>query len=257
MAGIQVFFQALLNGNSIIRLFGLDTDKVHSEIGTHQISHISATPTFYRLLMPCAKHFEAVQRITSGGEKFNEQTFENLKSIFPNAKITNVYASTEAGSLFASQDDVFSVPSQYEDMVRIEDNELSIHSSLLGNTGSSVAEWYNTGDLVEVVGQDPLKFRFLNRKSEMINVGGYKVNPHEVEEAIMCLDGIKNARVYAKSNSVLGNLVCCEVVIHDREITEAAIRTFLQTKIQEFKIPRFIRFVDELSTTRTGKIKRN
>jgi acyl-coenzyme A synthetase/AMP-(fatty) acid ligase len=63
--------------------------------------------------------------------------------------------------------------------------------------------------------------------------------------------------VYSKSNSVLGNIICCEVVTNSNQITESYIRTFLQSKIQEFKIPRIIRFVDELSTTRTGKIKRN
>ena len=64
-------------------------------------------------------------------------------------------------------------------------------------------------------------------------------------------------RVYPKQNSVLGNIICCEVVANSKQITESSIRTFLQSKIQEFKIPRIIRFVEELSTTRTGKLKRN
>src|SRR5690606_29486553 len=109
MAGIQVFFQALLNGNSIIRLFGLDNKDIYTEITNNGITHISATPTFYRLLLPCNKTFPSVVRITSGGEKFNEKTFKQLNQVFPNAKITNVYASTEAGTLFASQNDIFSV----------------------------------------------------------------------------------------------------------------------------------------------------
>lgn len=257
IAGIQVFFQALLNGNSIIRLFGLNTDEIYNEIKKESITHVSATPTFYRLLLPCNKSFPSVERITSGGEKFNEKTFKQLKEIFPNAKITNVYASTEAGTLFASQNDVFSVRPEYEYLIRINDNELIIHSSLMGSTDTTIEEWYNTGDIIEIVSQKPLKFRFVNRKSEMINVGGYKVNPLEVEEAILSLSGIKNVRVHPKTNSVLGNIICCEVVATNKEITESSIRTFLQTKIQEFKIPRIIRFVEELSTTRTGKIKRN
>jgi acyl-coenzyme A synthetase/AMP-(fatty) acid ligase len=257
MAGIQVFFQALLNGNSIIRLFGLNTKDIYDEINNNRITHISATPTFYRLLLPYDDMFTSVERITSGGEKFNEKTFKQLNEIFPNAKITNVYASTEAGTLFASQNDIFSVRPEYEHLIHIENNELLIHSSLMGSTESNVGEWYNTGDVIEIVSKKPLKFRFVNRKSEMINVGGYKVNPLEVEEAILALTDIKNVRVYSKSNSVLGNIICCEVVTNSNQITESSIRTFLQSKIQEFKIPRIIRFVDELSTTRTGKIKRN
>lgn len=257
MAGIQVFFQALLNGNSIIRLFGLNTKDIYNEINNNRITHISATPTFYRLLLPYNETFPSVERITSGGEKFNEKTFKQLNQVFPNAKITNVYASTEAGTLFASQNDIFSVRPEYESLIHIENNELLIHSSLMGSTGTNIEEWYNTGDIIEIVSQKPLKFRFVNRKSEMINVGGYKVNPLEVEEAILTLSGIKNVRVYPKQNSVLGNIICCEVVANSNLITESSIRTFLQSKIQEFKIPRVIRFVEELSTTRTGKLKRN
>jgi len=257
MAGIQVFFQALLNGNSIIRLFGLDTKDIYTEITNNGITHISATPTFYRLLLPCNETFPSVVRITSGGEKFNEKTFKQLNEIFPNAKITNVYASTEAGTLFASQNDIFNVRPEYESLIHFENNELLIHSSLLGSTETNTDEWYNTGDVIEIVSQKPLKFRFVNRKSEMINVGGYKVNPLEVEEAILTLTGINNVRVYSKSNSVLGNIICCEVVANSNQISESSIRAFLQSKIQEFKIPRVIRFVEELSTTRTGKLKRN
>lgn len=257
MAGIQVFFQALLNGNSIIRLFGLDTKDIYAEITNNGITHISATPTFYRLLLPCNETFPSVERITSGGEKFNEKIFKQLNQVFPNAKITNVYASTEAGTLFASQNDIFSVRPEYESLIHFENNELLIHSSLMGRTETNIEEWYNTGDIIEIVSQKPLNFRFVNRKSEMINVGGYKVNPLEVEEAILTLSGIKNVRVFPKQNSVLGNIICCEVVANSNQITESSIRTFLQSKIQEFKIPRIIRFVDSLSTTRTGKLKRN
>lgn len=257
MAGIQVFFQSLLNGNTIARLFGLSPNEIHSEIKENSITHISATPTFYRLLLPCEETFQSVERITSGGEKFNEKTIMQLKGIFPNAKITNVYASTEAGTLFASDNEIFSIKSEYEHLIRVKNNELLVHSSLMGSSDFNIEEWYNTSDLIETVSENPLKFRFISRKSDMINVGGYKVNPLEVEETILTLTGIKNVRVYSKSNSVLGNIICCEVVCDNEQISESSIRTFLQSKIQEFKIPRIIRFVDNLSTTRTGKIKRN
>jgi|AntAceMinimDraft_8_1070364.scaffolds.fasta_scaffold18001_3 acyl-coenzyme A synthetase/AMP-(fatty) acid ligase len=257
MAGIQVFFQGLLNGNPIVRLFGLTPKEIHREIKENGITHISATPTFYKLLLPCEETFQSITRITSGGEKFNEKTIVQLKGIFPNAKITNVYASTEAGTLFASDNDIFSIKPEYEHLIRIANDELLIHKSLMGSSDMNIEEWYNTGDLIETITEKPLKFRFISRKSDMINVGGYKVNPLEVEETILTLQGIKNVRVYSKSNSVLGNIICCEVVCDNKQISESSIRTFLQSKIQEFKIPRIIRFVEELSTTRTGKIKRN
>jgi len=257
MAGVQVFFQALLNGNSIVRLFGLIPTEIHSEIKKNGITNISATPSFYRLLLPCEETFQSVERITSGGEKFNGRTLMLLKKNFPNAKVTNVYASTEAGTLFASDNDIFSIKPEYEHLIRFENNELLVHSSLIANSDLTIQEWYNTGDLIEKVTDNPLKFRFISRAGDMINVGGYKVNPLEVEETILTLAGIKNVRIYSKSNSVLGNIICCDIVCDNDQISETSIRTFLQSKIQEFKIPRMIRFVDKLSITNTGKIKRN
>jgi len=257
MAGLQVLFQALLNGNTIIRLFQLPRDLIIHEILVNKITNISATPTFYRLLMPPDFKLPSVQRITSGGEKFDKTMLGQLSIMFPNAKITNVYASTEAGTLFASVDDAFSVKKDFASFVKIENNELYIHQSLLGQSEQFQNEWYCTGDLVETVSQTPLTFRFVSRKDEMINVGGYKVNPNEVEEAIRRIDGVADVRVYSKSNSVLGNIICCEVARLNPELTEPLVRTELQKSLQEFKIPRLVTFVEKVQVTRTGKIKRS
>ena len=257
MAGIQVFFQALLNGNSLIRLFGISKEEVFNSIEKYTITNISATPTFYRLLSPAQGHFTSVNRITSGGEKFDEKTTEQLKKLFPNAKFTNVYASTEAGTLFAVHGNNFSIKPEMKPFVKIHDNELLIHKSLMGKSDFSDVEWYHTGDLVKIVSENPLQFQFVSRKNEMINVGGYKVNPGEVEETIRKIEGIQDVRVFAKSNSVLGNIICCEVVKTSNKIDEVSIRSFLQSKLQEFKIPRIIKFTNQINTTRTGKIKRS
>jgi len=257
MAGIQVFFQALLNGNPIIRLFGLPKDEVLQSISEFSISNISATPTFYRLLLPANNQYLSVIRLTSGGEKFDEKTSALLNQVFPNAKITNVYASTEAGTLLAAKGNEFSIKDEFADLIKIENNELLIHRSLMGTSEAINGEWYLTGDLVEIVSEHPVRFKFSSRKNEIINVGGYKVNPTEVEETIREIKGVADVRVFAKSNSVLGNIICCEVVRNNPALDESNIRNQLQTKIQEFKIPRMVRFVEALSTTRTGKIKRN
>ena len=257
MAGIQVFFQALLNGNSLIRLFGISKEEVFNSIEKYTITNISATPTFYRLLSPAQGHFTSINRITSGGEKFDEKTAGQLKKLFPNAKFTNVYASTEAGTLFAARGNNFSIKPEMKPFVKIQDNELLIHKSLMGKSDFSDAEWYRTGDIVKIVSENPLQFQFISRKNEMINVGGYKVNPGEVEETIRKIEGIQDVRVFAKSNSVLGNIICCEVVKTSDEIDEVSIRSFLQSKLQEFKIPRIIKFTNQITTTRTGKIKRS
>ncbi len=258
IAGIQVFFQALLNNNTIVNLFGKSKEQILSLLKKNQVTHISATPTFYRILLPCTEEIVSVKRLTSGGEKFDKTTIDKLSSIFPNAKTTNVYASTEAGTLFASNGDYFTVKSDMENFVKIENSELLIHNSLLGKTENSTdtSSWYNTGDLVEVVAENPLRFRFVSRKTSLINTGGYKVNPEEVEDAIREINGIGNVRVFGKKSSILGNIVCAEIELKQSGIDERMIKTELKKKLQDFKIPRIINFIDNIPQTRTGKIDR-
>lgn len=258
MAGLQVFFQALVNRNSLIRLFGLDQKEIMSEIQQKGITHISATPTFYRLLLPFISICDSVKSLTSGGEKFDEHTLNQLMALFPNAKFTNVYASTEAGTLIASRGNEFVIKEEMRDKVWVKDGELLIHKSLLGKSASINMDgnWYHTGDLIEIVKEDPLTFHFISRKNEMINVGGYKVNPTEVEDCLRECEGVLDAKVYSKTNKIIGNIILCDVVRVDDDVTEKSIREKLQHKLQEFKIPRIIKFVEHLSVTRTGKISR-
>lgn len=259
IAGLQVFFQAFLNFNTIIRLFGVPRDELLQLIAEDRITHISATPTFYRLLLPSDKKLPTVRRITSGGEKFDDATMNDLLKMFVNAQFTNVYASTEAGSLLASKGDAFTLKEGLRDFVKVKNNELFLHHSLMGDSENIQLQngWYATGDLVAVIDEAPFTFKVISRKNEMINVGGYKVNPTEVEEAIRSYPNVEDAFVYAKQNRILGNLVCAEVVCPKEGITEREIRTYLKGKLQEFKIPRMITFVKLLNVTRTGKIARN
>ncbi len=257
MAGLQVFFQALLNGNTIIRLYGVSQNLLLKTVRESGITHISSTPSFYRLLLPNTEQFHEVRRITSGGEKFDTNTAEQLKAIFPNAKITNIYASTEAGTLLASEGNIFSIKPDLKGLIKIEDGELLVHKKLMGHTNINIDEWYHTGDIVEIISGDPLKFQFVSRRNDLINVGGYKVNPYEVEEIIREIEGVREVKVYGRKSSLLGNVVCCDIVRNNTILEEPDVRRYLNGKIQEYKIPRMITFVNEIITTRTGKIKRS
>lgn len=260
MAGLQVFFQALENKSTLVDVFAQPRDTVYDKIERYGITHISATPTFYRMLMPFEKTYPSVLRVTLGGEKSERQLHEQICHIFPNAKVNNVYASTEAGSLFAAKGDCFQLPKDIRDKFRVVDDELLIHKSLLGQSDSFAydGDFYHSGDLIEWVNESEGLFRFKSRKNELINVGGYKVNPSEVEEAINAIDGVQQSLVYGRSNSVLGNVVVAEVVlVEGAELTGIDIRRALADKLQDFKIPRKVQIVDNLSMTRTGKLKRS
>ena len=260
MAGLQVFFQAFENQDTIVNVFNQPREYVYQQIQEKAITHISATPTFYRLLLPYEKAYENVERVTLGGEKSDQHLYDSIKKIFPNARINNVYASTEAGTLFAAKGDCFQIPELMKDKYKVEDGELLIHKSLLGNSSSFkfTEDFYHSGDLIEWVDESAGLFRFKSRKNELINVGGYKVNPNEVEMAIMDIEGVKQAMVYGRSNSILGNVLCADVVLEPgAEMQELDIKKRLGSMLQDFKIPRKIKFVDEISLTRTGKKKRS
>ena len=259
MAGLQVFFQAFANKNALINVFNKNRVEVYELLSEYHVTHISATPTFYRLLLPVEKSYPEVCRVTLGGEKSNTKLYESMLLIFPNARINNIFASTEAGSLFAAKGDLFQIPVELKDKIKVEDEELLIHNSLLGKSDSfsCVGDYYHSGDLIEWMDSDKGLFRFKSRKNELINVGGYKINPGEVESVIMQFDGVQQAFVYGKPNSVLGNILCAEIKIEEGcSLSELDIRHWLADKLQEFKIPRKIKFVENIALTRTGKLKR-
>lgn len=259
MAGLQVFFQAFENQNALINVFHLSRSEVYRCIEEYSITHLSATPTFYRLLLPYEKAYPTVCRITLGGEKSDQSLYEAIHKIFPMARINNIYASTEAGSLFASRGDSFQIPESIRDKFRVENGELLIHRSLLGSSDSFLfdGDYYHSGDMIEWVDAAKGIFRFKSRKNELINVGGYKVNPGEVEAAINSMEGVRQSLVYGRPNSVLGNILCAEVQLEEGVLlNEQDIRCYLRSRLQDFKIPRHIKFVEAISLTRTGKLKR-
>lgn len=258
VAGVQVFFQAILNQNLLINVFLAPKDFIIDSIKQYRITNLSSTPTFYRLLLPLEESFNSVKKITIGGEKSDAHLISEIEKAFPNARINNVYGSTETGPLFSSQNDEFFVQEKHIGRIKVVDDELYIHKDLFGKTTqlNLIDDFYPTGDLIEWIDDEQRRFRFTSRKNELINVGGYKVNPYEVEDELNQHSKIRNVRVYGKANAVLGNIICCEIELHpDTELKEEEVRFFLNGKIQNFKIPRKITFVEKIELTRTGKKK--
>ncbi len=259
IAGLQVFFQALLNGNTIINIFELLPETITALINKYEITHISATPTYYKLLSSVKTICRSVKRVTSGGEKFTPELREIISRIFPNAKVHNIYASTEAGTILIGNGRHFTVDKDMADNVKIVNGELYIHKSLIGQAAQikTANQYFPTGDLVKIISTAPLTIEFIGRKEGFINVGGYRVNPEEVEEIIKAIPEIVDARVYGKKNSLTGNIIAAEILLKENSsASEAEIRSRLKKELQDFKIPRIINFVDKISATRTGKKKR-
>ncbi len=259
IAGLQVFFQGLLNKNTIINLFQNPRDIVYENLEKYKITHVSATPTFYRLIVPCEKVFKCVSHITLGGEKSDNRIIENIKRVFPNSKVFNVYASTEAGSLFATNGSSFSIPDTLTDKIKVDNLEVYIHQSLIGELMDKKmeGEWYATGDLVEWVDDTKLSFRFVSRKNEMINIGGYKVNPVKIEDVIYSACSVKYVSVYGRANSVLGSIIVADVVLNEGQIlSELALLSSISKLLHAHEVPRKVYFSDSININKNGKISR-
>lgn len=259
-AGLQVFFQALFNKNTIVYLFIKDFSEIANIISDKSITNISSTPSFIKMLLPnIDEPILSLKRMTFGGEQFDNSVLNRIKTFLPNVRLKNVYASTEAGSLLVSEGDSFKIPTKYLEYIKIEEDELLIHSKLMGKSDSLElkGDWYYSGDLVNVFDDNSFKFRA--RKSEMITVGGYKVNPREIEDLIKDIDGVLDAKVYGRKNSVLGYVVASDIIkeenIERKELKRIVIKKCNEL-LQEFKTPRIIKFVESFEMTRTGKIKR-
>jgi acyl-CoA synthetase (AMP-forming)/AMP-acid ligase II len=242
IAGSQVILQSYLNGGKIVNLFKKSYSEIIHLIKEYGITHISATPTFYRLLGNVI--FENVKQVTLGGEVVNSNVITHIEKVFPNAKITNIYALTEFGTLFTSNKDYFEFSEKISIFVKIKNNTIFIKQN---------NEWIDTGDVIEWLGET--KFKIIGRETNMINVGGVKVNPIKVEEIINELDYVSNSIVYGKENSVMGMIVAADVVLTNN-ITVKQIKNDLIEKLNQYEIPLKINIVDTIKINSNGKLIR-
>jgi acyl-coenzyme A synthetase/AMP-(fatty) acid ligase len=255
MAGYQVLFESILNKNTLVNLYELNYNEISSRIINHRVNYISGTPTFFRMLVTSPQTYPDVVHITLGGESSTLDTQLIIKRKFPNAKIKNVYASTEIGSLFITEGNVFKIPEKYKNFIKLDGNRLLVHRSLIAPSSIVFFEddWYNTGDLVEKTNID--SFIFIGRSDSFINTGGYKVNMHNIENKILTLDYIQICKVYSKKNSVLGDAILCDLVL-TRDVKVSSIKNDLKTILNHYEIPIKVNIVDTVKINENGKISR-
>lgn len=250
-AGIQMLLQVLCNRASLVDLYKCGRSKILDLFSAHRINYLSATPTFYRMLAPYDFRFESVRSITFNGEKSTKELINIVQQCFPNARVRNIYGSTEAGPLMSSETTTFKIPSRLDGKMKIEEGQLLLHNSLISKSINE-KEWYPTGDLVEMVNADPLTIKFVSRKSRVLNVGGQNVNPQEIEELLLRHSKVKDVRVFGRKNRMVGNVLSAEVELME-ECMEKELMDYCKEQLANYKVPRIINFVDKIKTGRTGK----
>jgi acyl-CoA synthetase (AMP-forming)/AMP-acid ligase II len=201
--------------------------------------------------------FNQVRSVTMGGERFTSTDMEKVVMIFPNAKVRNIYASTEAGTLLTSDGEFFEIQENDFSKIRIIDGTIHVNRKQVSEDLNFEGEWYNTGDIVEFDDARG-KYRILGRKSEVVNIGGENVSLIEVESKILTLEYVRDIAVKAVKNSILGNILKAEVVLETNysDVTEKKLHMDLMGLLPSFMIPRIVIFVKELDYTITLKKKR-
>jgi acyl-CoA synthetase (AMP-forming)/AMP-acid ligase II len=271
-AGMQVLLQSLLSGATLLApLYG---DRLDSKLGffaANGCTHISATPSLWRkiLMSPEIDHL-SLRQITLGGEIADQKILTALRDKFPTARLSHIFASTEAGVGFAVSDGLEGFPASYLETppagieLKLSGQRLfvrnsAVKASYLGSEQSfaDASGWVDTGDDVSLHND---RVHFLGRASGVINIGGDKVHPEDVERALLAHPFVAVVRVYAKSNPITGQLVAADIVLSaqagEPNAAKSALMSFCRETLGRTKAPALLRIVPELAMNEGGKLAR-
>lgn len=270
IGGVDTLFYALSNGSCIVTVQDRSVETICRAVEHHRVEVLPVTPTFLNLLAMSSAYesydLSSLQIITYGTEVMPSATLERTRRIFPWVSFIQKYGATEVGTLRSrsqSSDSVWVKIGGEGYQIRVVNNMLEIkaESAMLGyiNAPSPFTEdgWFMTGDAVEVDGEF---MRILGRQSELINVGGMKVYPAEVENVILELAGVAEVRVYAEPNPILGQIVCADIRTTLHQEPASLIRTVRRhcaARLDSYKVPIKIIPVDEAMYTDRFKLIRN
>jgi len=191
--------------------------------------------------------------ITYGTEMMPESTLERIRRICPNAVLQQTYGLSELGILRSkseSSDSLWVKVGGEGFETKIENGTLRIRaqSAMLGylNAPSPFDDegWFDTQDLVVTNGE---YIRFLGRRSEIINVGGNKVYPAEIENVLMQMTNVEDATVTGAANPIMGRMVVAQVKLREPEDPAAfrkRVRDFFRGRLEPFKTPSKIEIVN-------------
>jgi acyl-CoA synthetase (AMP-forming)/AMP-acid ligase II len=276
--GLQIYLRAVLSASPLVlSSAGEPTREFLARAGAAGVTHISGTPSHWRrALMSGEIALIAPEYVRLSGEVADQTVLDNLRSAFPNARIAHAFASTEAGVAFDVNDGLAGFPAGLVGSagaaieMKVQDGTLWIRSGrtaarYLGDTPSPLAAgdgYVDTGDMVELIDG---RYYFRGRKGGIINVGGLKVYPEEVESVLNADPRVRMSLVKARRNPLTGSLVVAEVVLTggensiDAETAEKVKNDLLNACrriLAAHKVPALLRFVPALELSAAGKLVR-
>ena len=269
IGGLNTVFNALFMGACLIIPKIKDAKTICELIEKYKIMVLPSSPTFLNLILISEEYknydLSSLRMITYGTETMPQSLLLKLKEVFPKVKFLQTFGTSETGISTTSSKSSNSLFMKLEDIngeYKIVENELWLRSKtqVLGYLNASMDSftsdgWFKTGDLVEVDGE---YIKIIGRAKEVINVGGQKVLPSEVESIILEMEEISDCMVYGEKNAITGQTVVCDVVLNKNiENIKKRVRVFCKDRLDTYKIPTKVNVVDKTNfSDRFKKIRR-
>jgi acyl-coenzyme A synthetase/AMP-(fatty) acid ligase len=273
--GLQIFLRAIIGGGSMVLSEpGEPVADYVARLREKSVTHISGTPSHWRkLLMSGSASGFAPRYVRLSGEIADQAVLDGLSRAFPAASVGHAYASTEAGVGFAVNDGLEGFPAEMigtnRDGVemKVEDGSLRIRSTrtahaYVGRQAAALTDaegFVDTGDMVERRGD---RYHFVGRRGGIINIGGLKVHPEEIEAVINRHADVRMSRARSRRSPITGAIVVADVILADGDSASRsdeirkAILADCRASLASHKVPAVIRFVPSLDVTAAGKLAR-
>jgi long-chain acyl-CoA synthetase len=248
--GLNTLLHTLANSGTTVTVRDRSPEAVCRLIEEFEVKLLPATPTFLNLLLVSGawktRDLSSLEIISYGAEPMPQSTLDRLRLAFPQVRLLQTYGLIEVGVLRSKSRENGSLwvkvgGEGYATRVVGGMLQIKTSSTILGylNAASPMTAdgWFMTGDAVE---QDGEWLRILGRNSEIINVGGEKVYPSEVENVIQAMDNVAEVMVYGEKSPLIGNIVCAKVRLiepEERAALTARLKAFCQSRLERFKVP--------------------
>lgn len=270
IGGFNTLLYNLSNAGCIVTLQDRQPETVCRAIAQHKVQLLPTSPTFLNLMLVSEawKHHDmsSLETVTYGTEVMPQSTLDRFVAAFPKVKLQQTYGLSEVGILRSkskSSDSLWVKVGGEGFETRIADGMLEIkaRSAMLGYLNApspfTADGWFKTGDAVEVDGE---YIKILGRKSELINVGGEKVYPAEVESVLQTMPGVEDVAVTGEKNAITGHIVFARVKLNNDEALpafRARMREYCAGKLPRFAVPQRVELVDRtLHGERFKKMRR-
>ncbi|MCR6574034.1 ANL family adenylate-forming protein [Campylobacter insulaenigrae] len=269
IGGLNTLFNVLAMGACGIALEDRKNIELLAEnIQKYQVSLLPANPSLLNLMLISGikerYNLNSLKLITYGTEKMDDSLLNRLKLEFPKVRFHQTFGTSEVGiAQTKTKNNMIKLESME---YKIINNELYLKSKTqsLGylNADNSVFDkdgYFATGDLVEFCQENGEEYiKIIGRSKELINIGGEKVIPQEVENIILELDYVQDCLVYAKLNIIMGQSICAKIVLKPNQLftnleLKKQLRKYCKSKLADYKIPTQVEIVDQLELSERFK----